>query len=338
MDRFALELLRAWSRLYAVDGNVRVVLPRSAVEVDRGRVGLPVDTIGRFKGHAWEQIDLRMHCANEMLINLCNTGPIFHQSQLVVIHDAGVMATPLSYTWRFRTWQRLLSAQLMQRARTVATVSKFSASELMRYFPSTRKKLEIIYESGEHILNVAADDEILTRLALVGQPYVLAVGSRSANKNFSAVVRAAPLLADLNTKIVAVGATNSRIFAGDNLDTANLVLAGYVTDGELRALYQNAQCFVFPSFYEGFGLPPLEAMHCGCPTIVSRQSAMPEICGPASLYFNPYDPADLAGQVRRLLSSRELMVEMREAGLIRANRFSWNNAATQLQALLYATN
>jgi hypothetical protein len=185
VDRFALELLRAWSRLYAVNGDARLVLPRSGVKVNRGRVGLPMDEIGSFRGHAWEQLDLSFHCADEMLINLCNTGPLFRKSQLVVIHDAAVMATPLSYRWMFRTWQRLLAGSLMRRARTVVTVSEFSASELMRYFPSTRKKVEIIYESGEHILNVVSDSNILARLGIVDQPYVLAVGSRSSNKNFA---------------------------------------------------------------------------------------------------------------------------------------------------------
>jgi glycosyltransferase involved in cell wall biosynthesis len=112
------------------------------------------------------------------------------------------------------------------------------------------------------------------------------------------------------------------------------VLAGYVSDGELRALYEHAQCFLFPSLYEGFGLPPLEAMHCGCPTIVSNRTSLPEVCGDGAAYCDPTDPADIARQLQRVLSSASLRQELRERGLARAQSFSWKSAAQQLQALV----
>ena len=120
------------------------------------------------------------------------------------------------------------------------------------------------------------------------------------------------------------------------LDHESLVLAGYVTDGELRALYERAACFVFPSFYEGFGIPPLEAMHCGCPVIVSDRASLPEVCGQAALYCNPDDPIDIAAKLRRVLTSHLLQEELREAGRARARQFSWGRAATQLEELLSA--
>src|SRR5207253_1940106 len=123
--------------------------------------------------------------------------------------------------------------------------------------------------------------------------YVLAVGSLTPNKNFNGVVRAATLLGDLDCKIVAAGGANTRVFNGVALADDALIMAGYVTDGELHALYENAACFIFPSFYEGFGLPPLEAMHCGCPVIVSDRASLPEVCGEAAVYCDPDDPADM---------------------------------------------
>ncbi|MDP9090020.1 MAG: glycosyltransferase family 4 protein [Pseudomonadota bacterium] len=334
VDRFARELLRAWSPRYAVSGATRVVLPANSQVSSVEGVALPFQRVGSLKGHAWEQVELPLHCSEDLLLNLCNTGPVLHRSQLVVLHDAGVNATRSSYKWTFRTWQTFLIGSLMRRANIVATVSKFSASELIRWFPGIRRRVEIISESGEHILDVPADHTVLQRLQLRDERFVLAVGSRSPNKNFSAIIRAAALLSDMDIKIVAVGGSNSRIFSGVELEAKNLILAGYVTDGELRSLYENAQCFVFPSFYEGFGLPPLEAMHCGCPTLVSNRSAMPEVCGEASLYFEPDDPADIAQQLRRVLSSGTLRSEMREAGFIRTKLFTWNKAADQLHSLL----
>jgi glycosyltransferase involved in cell wall biosynthesis len=147
-------------------------------------------------------------------------------------------------------------------------------------------------------------------------------------------LRAVELLRDMNIKVVAVGGSNSRVFTGANLAAHELVLAGYVQDGELRALYENAQCFAFPSLYEGFGLPPLEAMHCGCPVLVARRASLPEICGEAAAYCEPEDPADIARQLRRILSSEELRNEMREAGLLRTRLYTWARAAEQLENLL----
>jgi glycosyltransferase involved in cell wall biosynthesis len=141
-------------------------------------------------------------------------------------------------------------------------------------------------------------------------------------------------LDDLGVKIVLAGGSNSRVFGGKPLDHENLVLAGYVTDGELRALYERAECFLYPSFYEGFGLPPLEAMHCGCPVVVSRRASLPEVCGPAARYCDPDDSHDIANQVRTVLSSADLRRELVEAGRERAAGFSWADAASRLEEIL----
>lgn len=314
-----------------------MVVPEEPELVDLQGLHIPIERLGFLKGHAWEQMELPAHCREDVLLSLCNSGPIGHAAQLVVLHDASVKATSSSYNRSYRMWHSFLMSTLMRRVRVIASVSEFSASELMRYFPGRRKRpIEIVYESGEHILNAASRSDVLTRLGLVGQHYVLAVGSRTPNKNFSAIVSAASLLSEMNVKIVAVGGVNRRIFSMTTLSSPNLILAGYVNDGELRSLYENAQCFVFPSLYEGFGLPPLEAMHCGCPTLVSNRSAMPEICGPASLYCEPDDPTDIARQLRRVLSSEALRSEMREAGFARTKSFTWRKAAERLDCLIAA--
>ena len=134
--------------------------------------------------------------------------------------------------------------------------------------------------------------------------------------------------------IVAAGGGNSRVFSGMEVHDDKLVLAGYVSDGELRALYENAQCFVYPSFYEGFGLPPLEAMHCGCPVIVSNRASLPEVCAGAAAYCEPDDPADIARVMRRVLTSAALRSEMRDAGLQRAALFTWRKSADRLEDIL----
>jgi glycosyltransferase involved in cell wall biosynthesis len=333
VDRFAVELLRAWTQPGSGARHVRAFTPTKAALVVRD---LPVDVVaaGRLGGHSWEQFELPNLCGGGCLVSLCGTGPAIYKRQLAVLHDANVMANPWVFSFAFRNWYRMLFKSLMRRAAVVATVSRFSASELTKYFGVRAAGLEVIYESGEHVLRTPASPGIIGRLGLTNCRFVLAVGSRSPNKNFAGVVQAAAKLADLGIKVVFAGGSNSRVFAGNELTGENLVLAGYVSDEELRALYERADCFLYPSFYEGFGLPPLEAMHCGCPVIVSNGSSLPEICGEAAVYCEPGDPADIAKQVRRVLTSESLRRELKEAGLARAATFTWQRSADTFQEIL----
>jgi glycosyltransferase involved in cell wall biosynthesis len=334
VDRFAIELLRAWLPVAQERRSIRTLTPALPTDVSAHGLDLQVEQTGALKGQAWEQFDLPRRARHEPLLNLCNSAPAHRARQLVVLHDVSPFVNPGTFSLAFRTWFRWLVKSLMKRATVVGTVSKFSASELMRHVGGRARDIEIIYEGGEHVLRAEADRTILDRLGMRDRPYILAVGNLTPNKNFANVVAAARLLTELNIKVVAVGAGNSRVFAGVNLTGDNLVMTGYVTDAELRALYEGAECFVYPSYYEGFGLPPLEAMHCGCPVVVSNRTAMPEVCGNAALYCNPSDPQDIAAQLRRVLSSRQLRLEMRESGRERAAAFSWKRAAAQFEDIL----
>jgi glycosyltransferase involved in cell wall biosynthesis len=336
VDRFAEEVLRTWLAHAANRRSVSIALPSASRHAPSTTFQADVQRVGRLHGHAWEQLELSRHCGDSMLLNLCNTAPARRRHQLVVLHDAAVVANPGGFTATFRHWYRWLFSSLMARANIVATVSKFSASELMRHIGGRSRHLEIIYESGEHVMRHEPDGTILARLALEHRPYVLAVGNRTPNKNFAGVIRAAQLIADLNVSVVVAGGSNSRVFAEGPAMPDNVILAGRVRDAELRALYENARCFVYPSFYEGFGLPPLEAMHCGCPVIVSNRASLPEICGDAALYCDPSDPATIAAQIRRIVGSASLRAEMKEAGHACAARYSWQRSADQLEQILAA--
>jgi glycosyltransferase involved in cell wall biosynthesis len=175
----------------------------------------------------------------------------------------------------------------------------------------------------------------LRRHRLDRRPFVLAVSSTSPNKNFRSVVRALESLEGVDFDVVIAGGTNPRVFGSQAGSLpASVRHVGYVSDGELRALYEHAACFVYPSFYEGFGLPPLEAMACGCPAIVSEAASMPEVCGEAVLYCDPHDPIDIAEKLRRLMDDARLQSRLRQRGLQRAELFSWRRCARETLAVI----
>lgn len=241
------------------------------------------------------------------MMNLCNTAPLLKRNQLVVRHDAAVFAVPEAYTPAFRWWYRLVFRVVSRVCRRMLTVSEFSRGELARYLRCLEASIGVVPEGGEHILRFPADHSVFERYGLGARPYVLAVSSLNPHKNFRAVARAIELLGDLDCEFVVAGGTNPRIFAGDDgYLSGRIKHIGYVRDEELRALYHRALCLVYPSLYEGLGLPPLEAMICGCPVVASTAASVPEVCGDAALYCDPHDPSKIAAQVRWIVSDTGL--------------------------------
>lgn len=151
----------------------------------------------------------------------------------------------------------------------------------------------------------------------------------SPNKNFKSIVSAIKLLGNVNYQIVVAGGTNPRVFNKSEALPPNINYIGYIQDEQLLALYRHAACFIFPSLYEGFGLPPLEAMACGCPVVVSNVASLPEVCGDAALYCNPYDPQDIADKIRRIVTDQDLREQLRQKGFERVKQFSWERCAEE---------
>ena len=171
--------------------------------------------------------------------------------------------------------------------------------------------------------------------------YVLAVGATYPHKNFELLIdayleldeklrRAHPLL-------IAGGKKKYLEILKRHVEASgktNIIFTGYIPNGLMQALYNEATAFVFPSLYEGFGIPLLEAMACGCPVISSNASSMPEVCGEAALYFNPSDKLELTKSITRVLTSDSLQSELRNKGLRQAEKFSWEKSAQLLQTII----
>ena len=337
VQRFAREIVRAVDTLASGDGSggkrSLVLLTPPGTSPPPGLRAIESRSVGRLHGQAWEQLELPRHTRDGVSLNLCNTAPLAGHATVVAIHDAGVFAVPQAYSRPFRTWYRLLHPQLGRRALRMVTVSEFSRAELSRYLGIPGDRLTVIPNGGEHILREPADTGILSRLGLSGR-YVLAVSSHSAHKNFAGVQAAVKHMRSRDFTLVFAGGTNSRIFNAAGGAAGESMVTGRVTDAELRALYENAECFVYPSFYEGFGLPPLEAMTCGCPVVVSRAASLPEVCGEAAVYCDPRNPADIGRALDQVLENSELRSELRQRGVDRAAQFTWSQSGRALLGLL----
>ena len=333
VQRYAREVLKALDALLlegaldAAAAEVTLVVPRTVLD-SPPLARIRVRRAGRLGGHAWEQLELPLASRGGVLLNLCNTAPLARRAQVVTLHDAAVYRVPAAYTRAFRAWYRVLWAGLARTAPVVLTVSEFSRRELVGCLGIDGARIRVVPESGEHVLAVAPDPGVLDRHRLRERPFVLAVSTANPTKNFAAVVRAIELLGDTDFDFVVAGGVDPRIFAAAAAPLpATVKRVGYVSDGELRALYEQAACFVHPSLYEGFGLPPLEAMCCGCPVIAADAASIPEVCGDAAVYCDPRSPADLARKLAALMASPDERRALAARGRARAARFAWRQAA-----------
>jgi glycosyltransferase involved in cell wall biosynthesis len=295
--------------------------------------GLPWNGPGGL--HGWEQWALPRAARGGLLLNLAGSAPAWGAAaQLCVMHDAAPFDQPQAYTTAFATWYRWLFRHLATRPATrLVTVSDFSRERLAAALKVPSQRFAVAPGGAQHFDAVPADTAVLGAHGLQGQRFVLAVASRNPTKNLARLAQAWPRVGRADVQLALVGGANVRVFGGDAATptAAGWVDVGPLDDAGLKALYEHASAFVFPSLYEGFGLPPLEAMACGCPVAVSDIPALRAVAGDAALLFDPLSPPSIADALRRLLDDAALRDDLRERGRRRAALFTWDATA---QALL----
>ncbi len=306
-----------------------VLIPASARAVPFYR-RLRVKTIGRMKGTAWEQFELPLYCRGHLLVTLSGGAPILHSRNVITIHDAAVFVAPAGYSVAYRLWYRFLYRRMAQRAEHILTNSDFSRAEIVKWCGAHPDKITVTYLGSEHFSSVRADESALRRLGITCN-YVLAVSSRNPNKNFARTCHALSNLKTKGIEVVLAGGQDRKVYGNGAELPSTVQIVGYVSDAELKALYENARCFVFASLYEGFGLPPLEALAAGCPIVVSNAASLPEIFGGAAVLCNPHSPEDIARAVEQVLNSSPADRNQLKTF---AARYTWKNCASEtLRAL-----
>ena len=286
--------------------------------------------VGRGSGHLWEQVHLSWHARSGRLLSTANSGPVDHRRQIVVIHDAAIYNAPGGYAKSYRVSHKILDHLLAGTAR-IATVSRFSQRQLAKSLDIPLDDILLAPNGADHFRSIQPDPAIVPRLQLQPGSYFVALGLSSANKNIPVAIEAFVRLRRPETRLVVIGEASGRVAGAHPLRPgAGVIYAGQLNDQEVAALLRSAAALVFPSRYEGFGIPPLEAMAQGCPVIASTADAVMEVCGGAALHFHPDDVAALTNLMTKILDQPRSVAISREMGLRRSSQFCWTTAATSL--------
>lgn len=325
VQRYSLEISLQLKQLMP---TIRFVAPGNVMHPELAKL-LDVQIIGTRTGHAWEQIDLPRFLkgnGSPLLVNLANTAPLLYRNKISTLHDIAFERFPENFSWRFRLAYQLATPWTIKRSLKVLTVSHFSKQEICAIYKTPTDKIVVIPN--------AVSDSFQPRATASTERYLLAVSSLNQQKNFHGLIDAFGLLEQSSHELYIVGSLNKN-FADPGLvrkieSDSRIRLLGRVSDEQLISLYSGAAAFVYPSFYEGFGLPPLEAQACGCPVIAANAASLPEVCGDSALYCSPHDVRDIADKIDQLIASPELAQSLREKGTRNITRYSWKTSATSL--------
>ena len=295
------------------------------------------------RGHFWEQFVLPLSLGGRLLWSPSNTGPILVRRQVVTVHDLATFDIPSGFSRSFRTTYATVLPLLLPRVEAILTVSHFTRDRLMDRFGLPGERIHVTHLAVDHDrfrVRETAEVEAFRRAHGLPQRFALFVGAMSARKNVAGLLNAwQAALGDIDADvelIIAGGSGPSRVLEGTRLDRLppRARLIGHIGDDDLPLLYQAASLFTYPSLYEGFGLPVLEAMACGTPVLTSTTTSLPEVAGAAAIVVDPHDLDDIAGGLVDFFCGRRDGDDLRRNGLRRAAEFHWERTAAATRAVL----
>lgn len=324
VQRFAIEISL---RLKKALGNKIIFLSPNNIIQEEYAKQLEVQIIGKHTGHLWEQIDLPLHLrkiGKPILINLANMAPIFYRNKISTIHDVAFLAFPETFSKSFLYAYKFLIPRILKTSKHIITVSNFSKEEIIKAYHIEKEQISVIYNAVSNNFKYKKND------SLRQERYFLAVSSLNYRKNFIAVLQAFVHYAKSNSNenLYIIGDIKNSNFKNLNIDIykkhPHIKFLGRVSDKELIDYYSNAIGFIYPSLYEGFGIPPLEAQTCNCPVLLPDIPPLKEVFNDSGIYCNPYDINDIACKMNELKNYSD---ELKVKGHNNAQKFSWEKSA-----------
>lgn len=330
VQRFSLEISK---QLNLIRNDLIFLVHCKNEIIDQSLLNLfNIQEIKGGKGHYWEQVTLPCYLnsiGKPLLINLANTAPIFYINKISTLHDIIFIKYPKSYSWKFRSFYKILIPLILKTSKKVITVSNYSKEDICNYYKVDSKTINVVYNSYSEIFY---SDRLIEK-----KNYALAVSSPNLHKNFNSMIDAF-LSSKINLDLKIIGSLSNVFDSPKYSSDERIDFLGRVSDKELVELYKNAKFFIFPSLYEGFGIPPLEAQACGCPVVSSNASSLPEVLSQSAYFFDPLNLKSISDALVKIDSDGELREELIQKGFINIQRFSWTKSATQLNEILLSNN
>ena len=330
VERYAYMICKT---LAEMGKDFTIICPKSSIMSCYDVNNLPIVHYGFGRSHLWEQCILPFYFIGKkdyIVFSFTGLGSILIPNKVMTIHDLSFLENPKWFSKGYYWWYKLMTPLAVKTSKRIITVSEFSKNEIIRFYPFVSEKhISVIYSGPDKITF-----RHLTEFAIPSERFALAVSSLDPRKNFSRLTEAFKGIRDC--KLYIVGG-NNRVFTQQKSSSKqdnNIRYLGRVSDEGLLQLYNQALCFIFPSIYEGFGLPPIEAMCCGCPVLVSDLEVHREVCADAAIYFNPYNIEDIKNTIEQFLKESDtLRSTLIAKGFENVKRFSWEKTAKAVMQL-----
>ncbi len=321
VGRFCVESLKEMDKISSCKDYVLVVSQKAENIPKLHNIKVKKTKIG--SGILWEQIVFPFYALLHGMktLNMSNSLPLI-KPNYVVIHDISLKENKnksSSFADKLKIWWPLLHYRVAAIfSIKIFTVSEFQKKAICNNYRVDKNRVVVVYNGWQHMEEIVEDDSIIDRLDLRSKNYFFALSTRAKNKNFIWVIEEAKN--NPSSMFVVAGKLESKYFVDEtDLDSIdNIITTGYISDSNMKSLMKNAKAFLYPSIYEGFGIPPLEAISVGTKAIVSNATCLPEIYGESVYYINPYKTDyDLIELLNTDVESKDLLL----------NKYSWEKTA-----------
>lgn len=334
ISRFSLEICK---QLVKLGLDFKIIVP-NWLEYENPH-NFKLVKYGNLKSHFWEQIDLLKFLKNNgnpLLINLSGLGPLWYKKQIITIHDLSFYVNKKWFSKGYTIFYSFATPIVAKNTLKVITVSEFSKTEIINYLGIEPEKIEVIYNAvADDVKNSLYNNEVSSIVnSVLNDKYVLAVSSIDPRKNLQRLIDSFLELQLEDYKLVLVGKTSSHFNVDLQSNSREVVFTGFVSDSELALLYKKCDFFIYPSLYEGFGIPPLEAMKNGCAVIVSDIPPLKEVCADAALYVNPYESESIKSGMLKIINDPLLKEDLKNRGILRASFFRWETSGEKLLGII----